>query len=334
MKKELEKEEIWKNSEKQIKISKRFSELGELIERIEKIQKESKELSELFEIVKEDERLEKELNDKVEELGKRINEEEMNSFLSSPYDELGAVLEIQGGAGGRDAEDWATMLLRMYQRFAERKRFKAKILNHSFGEPGPEGRIGTKEVVLEIQGKYAYGFLRKEKGIHRLVRISPFSAQKLRHTSFASVDITPVFGKKEEEDIELKEDELRIDTFRASGPGGQYVNKRDSAIRITHLPTNITVACQSERSQGMNREKAKKILLAKLYKRQEEEKEKELKKLKGKREAPSWGNQIRSYVLHPYKMVKDNRTKVEISEVDKVLDGELDEFIQAEIKLE
>jgi peptide chain release factor 2 len=224
------------------------------------------------------------------------------------------------------------MLLRMYQRYCATKGFKTEIIQQSFGESGgPDGRIGTKSATLEIKGKYAYGLLKKESGVHRLVRQSPFSAKKLRHTSFAMVNVLPEI-KEIEAEIEIRPEDLKIDTFRAGGPGGQYVNKTESAIRITHIPTRIVVACQTERLQGKNKEKAMKILYSKLHQIKEENKEKELKEIKGDLTSASWGNQIRSYVLHPYKMVKDLRTQYENSNPESVLNGELEEFIQAEIK--
>ena len=226
------------------------------------------------------------------------------------------------------------MLQRMYERYCQRKGYKTEVLHQSFGEGGgPEGRIGTKQVSLEIKGNYAYGFLKKENGVHRLVRISPFSPKALRHTSFALVEVLPELPKIEESEIKIKPEELKIDYYRASGPGGQYVNKRETAVRITHLPTGIIASCQSERLQGMNREKALKILMAKLQQLKTERAEKELKEIKGGIISASWGNQIRSYVLHPYKMVKDLRTSIETSEVEAVLDGDLDQFIEAEIKI-
>ncbi len=270
--------------------------------------------------------------EEVSELERRLEKKEMETFLSEKYDKGSALLSIYAGAGGQDAQDWATMLLRMYLRYADRKGFSAKILSQSFGEPGPEGRIGTKSVTVEIKGKLAYGLLKKETGVHRLVRISPFSAQSLRHTSFAMVEVMPEISA-EQENIKINPEDLRIETYRASGPGGQYVNRRESAIRITHLPTNTVVTCQSERLQGANRDKAMKMLYSKLYQLKEQEKAKEMARIKGKAVSIEWGSQIRSYVLHPYKLVKDVRTGVESTQVEEVLDGDLDQFIEAEIRL-
>jgi peptide chain release factor 2 len=270
---------------------------------------------------------------KLKNLASLVEAEEIKVFLSGRYDKNNAILEIYSGAGGVDAQDWATILIRMFQRFCERKRFQIKVVHQSFGEAGgPEGRIGTKSATLEIKGKYAYGLLKKESGVHRLVRQSPFSAKKLRHTSFALIAVLPEIGKQEEAEIEIKEEDLKMDKFRSSGPGGQNVNKRETAVRITHVSTGIVVSSQSERLQGLNREKAMKILYAKLYQLKEAEKEKELKAVKGEQVSASWGNQIRSYVLHPYKLIKDLRTDMETSDVESVLDGDLDKFIEAEIK--
>lgn len=226
------------------------------------------------------------------------------------------------------------MLLRMYERYCLVKGFKTKILDQSFGEGGgPEGRIGTKSVTLEIKGSYAYGFLKKESGVHRLVRISPFSAKSLRHTSFSLVEVLPEISKTEESEIKIKPEDLKLETFRASGPGGQHVNRRESAVRITHKPSRISVSCQGERLQGLNRKKAMKVLAAKLYQLKMTEEKKELKEIKGNLVSASWGNQIRSYVFHPYRLVKDLRSGIETSNVESVLDGNLDQFTTAEIKL-
>ncbi len=276
---------------------------------------------------------EEELEEKIWELEERLKNKEKEIFLSGPYDKRNAILTIQAGAGGRDAEDWVALLAEMYQRFAERKNWKYCILSQNFTEGGgPEGRIGLREISLGIKGKFAYGLLKKESGVHRLVRISPFSAQGLRHTSFARVEVLPEI-EETESGIKIQPEDLKIETFRASGPGGQYVNRRETAVRITHLPTGITVSCQTERLQGENRKRAMQILIAKLYRLKQKEKEEELAKIKGEKVSAEFGNQIRSYVFHPYKLIKDHRTGVETSDVEGVLDGKLDKFIEAEIKL-
>jgi len=267
-------------------------------------------------------------NIKTEEDLKKM---EFQVFLSGKYDKGTALLSIMSGAGGQDAQDWSTMLLRMYQRYADRQGFKTKILDQSFGEGVVEGRAGIKSVTLEIRGKYAYGYLKKESGVHRLVRISPFSAQSLRHTSFALVEVLPEISLAEE-GLEVKPEQLSVEVCKASGPGGQNVNKRMTAVKIIHLPTKITVASQTERSLAQNKENALKMLYAKLYQLKESQRVKELAQIKGKAVAIEWGSQIRSYVLHPYQLVKDVRTEVETSDTAGVLDGKLDEFIEAEIK--
>jgi peptide chain release factor 2 len=277
------------------------------------------------------EELEKEIakpdfwNDKgrAQKIIKEIGELKEKLAGKSKYDRGNTLLYIYSGAGGVDAQDWASMLLRMYQKYCERKKLGFAVLDQSFGEQG-----GTKSAVAEIIGRNAFGNLRGEAGVHRLVRISPFSAKALRHTSFALVDVLPEI---EDIKLEINPKDLRIDTFRSSGPGGQNVNKLETAVRITHMPTNTAVAVQSERSQAQNKEKAMQVLRSRLAKMMEEAKVKELAELKTAGEtAIEWGSQKRSYVLNPYKQVKDHRTGVESSQPDKVLDGELDEFIEAE----
>jgi len=241
-------------------------------------------------------------------------------------------LQIFAGAGGRDAQDWAVMLLRMYEKYCATKAWKMKILEQSFGEPGgPDNRIGIKSVTLEIIGKFSFGFLKNESGVHRLVRISPFSTQNLRHTSFAQIIVLPKFESAKHIDMEIQDKDLKIETFRSSGPGGQHMQKTDSAVRITYLPTKITVKCQSERSQAQNKKKAMEVLYGRLYQLKQKDLQKKVKKIKGKVDA-SWGRQIRTYVLHPYKLVKDMRTGVETPNVEAVLDGNLDKFIQTGLK--
>ncbi|TSC67219.1 MAG: hypothetical protein G01um101466_776, partial [Parcubacteria group bacterium Gr01-1014_66] len=245
------------------------------------------------------------------------------------YDKGNAIILIYAGAGGRDAEDWAGLLYRMYQRFAEQKGWKTYGIHEHWGEfQGPAG-WGIKNATLKIEAPYAYGQLKREAGVHRLVRISPFSAQSLRHTSFALVDVMPEFVAPEE--VVVKLEEIKIDFFRSSGPGGQNVNKRETAVRITHMPTGIQVASQVERSQDRNRETAMELLRARLYQLRLVQQEQERKGMHQEKVAIEWGSQIRSYVMHPYQMVKDHRTGIETAQIERVLDGDLDAFIEAEV---
>jgi peptide chain release factor 2 len=264
----------------------------------------------------------------------KIVEVENRAFMSGKYDKRNAILQIFSGAGGQDAQDWVAILLRMYQKYLVSKGYDVRIVEESFGEGGgPDGRVGIKEVTFEVKGDWAFGILRSEKGVHRLVRISPFSSKKLRHTSFAKVDVIPEIDFKDQR-TEIPTGEIKVDTYKASGPGGQNVNKRETAIRVTHLPTGLTASSQNERHQAMNKDKAMSILASKLARLREEERDAELSKVRGEKVSVGWGNQIRSYVLHPYKMVKDLRTGVETSQVEAVLDGDLDLFIKSGIRLD
>lgn len=319
LEKESQDKDFWLDRGKATKTLKKIGDLREEIERVNKLAKQTDELIGLAEIADKSE--EKEILAQKKLLEKEINKLEFRTLFNGEYDTNDAILAIHSGAGGVDAQDWSEMLLRMYLRWAEKNKFKAKVISESRG-----GEAGIKSAIIEVEGQYAYGNLRAEAGVHRLVRQSPFNADHLRQTSFALVEVLPVIENITEVKIEPKD--LKIDTFRSSGAGGQSVNKTDSAVRVTHLPTNIVVSCQSERSQAQNKEKALKIVEIKLYQRYLEEKEAKEKKLRGEHKSAEWGNQIRSYVLHPYKMVKDHRTDHETSNVEKVLDGELNEFIE------
>lgn len=258
----------------------------------------------------------------LEKLTARLESAQLEAMLSGEHDRSNAILEIHPGAGGAESQDWAEMVMRMYLRWSERRGYKHEILNLL---PGLEA--GLKSVTILIKGDYAYGYLKAERGVHRLVRISPFDSNKRRHTSFCSVAVLPEIG--EELDIQINEDDLKIDTFRSSGAGGQHVNTTDSAVRITHIPTNTVVSCQNERSQFKNRASAMKILKARLFEIEEIKRKEMQSKLGGAKKSIEWGSQIRSYVLQPYRMVKDLRARVEVGDVDRVLNGDIDIFIES-----
>lgn len=262
----------------------------------------------------------------IKEINKELEELEINTLLNEPYDNYNAILEIHAGAGGTEACDWALMLFRMYLRYLDKEDYKYEILEQQDYE-----EAGIKSATIAVKGDFAYGCLKNEKGVHRLVRLSPFDSNNRRHTSFASVEVTPLF-ENEDTNIEIKEEDLKIDVYRSSGAGGQHVNTTDSAVRITHLPTKMVVTCQAERSQIKNREKALMMLKSKLYQYELLKKEEELKKIKGESININFGSQIRSYIMHPYSLVKDHRTNFENVNVDKVLDGDIKEFINQNLK--
>ena len=283
-----------------------------------------KDLDVLFELAREaeDEQTLQEVKEGFEHLTLNVRNEEIRRMLGREEDRLNAILTIHAGAGGTEAQDWAEILLRMYLRWAEKRSYKTQILDF---QPGEEA--GIKSATVEMEGEYAFGYARAESGIHRLVRISPFDAAARRHTSFASVFVYPEVG--DEIVIDIDEKDLRIDTYRSSGKGGQHVNKTDSAVRITHLPTGIVVQCQNERSQHKNKAMALKVLRSRLYEMKLQEQSDKMDELHKTKKDIAWGSQIRSYVLHPYKMIKDHRTNLEVGNTQKILDGDLDEFIEA-----
>jgi len=305
----------------------KLSELKKELELYEKVEEELSNLSILNELAisESDEDLSEEIGSSVGELDSDLNKLEESQWFDNEIDDNDAILIIHPGAGGTESQDWANMLLRMYLRWADNRGFKV-ILN----EVSSEEEAGIKSATVTVKGKYAYGLLSAEKGVHRLVRISPFDSAKRRHTSFASVDSLPVVD--EEISITIESKDLRIETYRSSGAGGQHVNVTDSAVRITHLPSRIVVQCQNERSQMQNKETALKILKSRMYERELEEREKELATLRGEKQEIAWGSQIRSYVLHPYAMVKDHRTNTEKGNAQSVLDGDLDKFIHSYLR--
>jgi peptide chain release factor 2 len=272
-----------------------------------------------------DEKLRAELESETEAIEKLVDQKELRTMLSGPYDRGNALLTINAGAGGTDSQDWSSMLLRMYLRWIEKRGFKSEVLDMTEGE-----EAGIKSVTLAVNGPYAYGYLRPEKGVHRLVRLSPFDSNNRRHTSFTQVEVLPQVETDSE--IEIDQKDLRIETFRAAGAGGQNVQKNDTAVRITHIPTGIVASCQNERSQVQNRENAMKVLRARLLEKKHEEEGKKLSTLRGEYQKAEWGSQIRSYVLHPYQMVKDHRTDYEVGNAQGVLDGDLDGFIEAYLR--
>jgi peptide chain release factor 2 len=320
---------FWDDSQKASRIMQELEELRNEMKMLSGIETELDEIKELSEIINEaetgSEKEESDLYEKMAEIEKEIDQLEFKTLFSGEYDRNDVILSIYSGAGGVDAQDWAEMLLRMYLKWAEKNKFKAKIVDESRG-----AEAGIKSVTVEISGPYTYGNLRSEGGVHRLVRLSPFNSDNLRQTSFALVEVMPVIEDIKE--VIINPTDIRVDVYRSSGAGGQSVNTTDSAVRITHVPTGIVATCQNERSQMQNKEQAMKILKAKLHQKYLEDKEKEKSKLRGESVSVEWGSQIRSYVIHPYKLIKDHRTKFETTDTEGVLDGNLEDFIGAYLK--
>ena len=302
-----------------------LSEAQKMVQQWRGLEKKTADITELIPLAGEDTSLQAELQSEIETIASRLDELELEMAFTSEYDARNAILTIHAGAGGTESQDWAEMLLRMYLRWAERRGYKAEILDIS---PGDEA--GIKSAVIGVRGDYACGYLKSEHGVHRLVRLSPFDADHARHTSFVLVEVMP--EAEADIDVKIEPDDLKVEVFRSSGPGGQHMQKTSSAVRLTHLPTGLVATCQSERSQHQNKETALKILQSRLLELELVERAEERARLKGKRITAGWGNQIRSYVLHPYKMVKDHRTDYETSNTDAVLDGELDGFITAYLR--
>jgi peptide chain release factor 2 len=321
LEKQLALPEVWGDPQRATELQRRRSRLQEDIDLAAELSRMADDAATLLELAREGEEVNDELEVAVKQLGAKTEEAELSTLLTGEHDAADALLEIHPGAGGTESQDWASMLLRMYTRWAEGHGLEIETLDYQDGE-----EAGIKSVTLAIRGRRAYGYLRAERGVHRLVRISPFDAQARRHTSFASVDVLPDLDDVE---VVVDEKELRVDTYRSSGAGGQHVNVTDSAVRLTHLPTGIVVTCQNERSQHRNKDVAMKILRAKLYDRARREAEEAMAQEVGEKKKIEWGHQIRSYVLAPYRMVKDHRSGHEIGDADRVLDGDLDGFIRS-----
>lgn len=324
----MSQKDFWQDAKSSAKVVSELKILKSKVQPLKDIENRLKELKDLFEIVGEkDTELILQINKDSDSLLQDADALEVKLLFSGEFDANDAILSINSGAGGTESCDWANMLLRMYCRFAESKGYKAKVIDILEGE-----EAGIKNVTLLIEGLYAFGYLKSESGVHRLVRISPFDSNKRRHTSFASVDVIPQI--EGEIDIKLEEKDLKIDVFRSSGPGGQSVNTTDSAVRITHLPTGIVVQCQNERSQYQNKQTALNILKARLYEEERRKQEEKMQAEYSKKQKIEWGSQVRSYVMHPYSLVKDHRSEYETGNVNAVMDGKLDKFIEAYLKMQ
>ena len=319
--------DFWNNPQQAQEISQKLARNKEDVNLFKKLRSRSEDTETLFELAvsEDDESLSEEIKNELTSLEKELDQVEFKLMLNGPNDHNGAIVEIHPGAGGTESQDWADMLLRMYLRWCEKKNFHTQIVDLLQGD-----EAGIKSATVIVTGEYAYGYLRAEAGVHRLVRLSPFDTNHRRHTSFASVSAFPDID--DDVVVDINETDLRIDTFRSGGPGGQHVNTTDSAVRITHLPTSIVAQCQNERSQHKNKEMAMKVLRARIYEYELEKKNEELAKIRGVKRDIAFGSQIRSYVFHPYRMIKDLRTDVEVGDVDRVMNGDLDGFIEAYLK--
>lgn len=317
---------FWNDQSTARKLSQEASDLKKELEEWDGLKRELHDVRDVVELAEKenDTELKAEIDKTLAKLEERFSNMEFQMLLSGEFDSRSAIMSLHAGAGGTDANDWVAMLLRMYTRFAETHGWQVEILDESRGE-----EAGYKSVTVAIRGRFAYGWLRSEYGVHRLVRISPFDAEQMRHTTFALVEVIPEFDEVDEKSLEIPADDLRIDTFMSSGKGGQSVNTTYSAVRITHIPTGMAVSCQNERSQLQNRETALRILKSKLYRLMVEARAEKISDLKGEHKTAAWGNQIRSYVLHPYKMVKDHRTETETTDTESVLNGDLKPFMEA-----
>lgn len=324
---ETKKSDFWSNQEKAEEMIQEMNSLKEIVEPISKLKNQITSNLEILELLKmePDEELEVSIEQDIVSIEEDLEKLRLNLLLSGKYDSENCILEIHPGAGGTESCDWAMILYRMYRKWVERKEYKVEVLDYQDGE-----EAGIKSVSMLIKGQNAYGYLKNEKGVHRLVRLSPFDANNRRHTSFASVEVTPDI--KKDIDIKIDEKDLKIDVYRSTGAGGQGVNTTDSAVRITHLPTKIVVTCQNERSQIQNKEHAMQVLKTKLLILEEEKQQQELNNIKGNQQNIEFGSQIRSYILHPYSLIKDHRTSTETSNVTKVLDGDIDLFIESNLK--